>query len=219
MTTARRFPKLAGLYVVLDPSARTDRTMESVLRSAVAGGARIFQYRNKSTSLKEAYAEAWPLRRIAAELDVLFIVNDRCDLALAVEADGVHLGQTDLPYSYARMLMGPNKLIGLSTHNEHQVRDADRLKPDYIGFGPIFTPASKQDHDPVVGIAGLARVRSLTSLPIFAIGGIGPEQVRAVMRTGANGIAVISAVLKAPDVTQAVRDLIARMNGASPPVA
>lgn len=210
---------LAGLYVVLDPSVRADLNLENALRSAVAGGARIFQYRNKSTSMKEAYAEALPLRKIAAELGVLFIVNDRCDLALAVEADGVHLGQTDLPYASARTIMGPDKLIGLSTHNEHQVREADRLKPDYIGFGPIFAPASKQDHDPVVGIAGLRQVRSLTSLPIFAIGGIRPEHVSAVMRTGANGIAVISAVLTAPDVTQAVRDLIARMNAAHPPVA
>lgn len=169
--------------------------------------------------MKEAYAEALPVRQLASELGVLFIVNDRCDLALALDADGVHLGQTDLPYAYARTLMGPDKLIGLSTHNAEQVQEAERLKPDYIGFGPIFTPASKPDHDPVVGIAGLTQVRSLTSLPIFAIGGIQPEEASAVMRAGANGIAVISAVLKASDVTQAVRDLIARMNGAGPPVA
>jgi thiamine-phosphate pyrophosphorylase len=219
MATAQRSPHLAGLYVVLDPSVRTDLKLESALRSAVTGGARIFQYRNKSASMKDAYAEALPLRRVAAELGVLFIVNDRCDLALAVDADGVHLGQGDLPFPYARTIMGPDKLIGLSTHTSEQVKEADRLQPDYIGFGPIFTPASKKDHDPVVGIAGLAQVRSLTTLPIFAIGGIQPEQVSMLVRAGANGIAVISAVLKAPDVTQAVRDLIARMNGAGPPVA
>ena len=162
--------------------------------------------------MKEAYAEALLLRKTAAELGVLFIVNDRCDLALALDADGVHLGQADLPFTDARKVMGPNKLIGLSTHNSAQVKEAERLKPDYVGFGPIFKPGSKQDHDPVVGIAGLRAIRSLTSLPIFAIGGITVDQVEEVMRAGANGVAVISAILKAPDVTQAIRDLIAQLS-------
>ncbi len=161
--------------------------------------------------MKEAYAEALLLRKIAAELDVTFIVNDRCDLALAVDADGVHLGQTDLPYAYARKVMGPDKIIGLSTHNAEQVTEAEQFKPDYIGFGPIFKPASKQDHDPVVGIEGLRQIRALTSLPVFAIGGIQLAQVGNVMKAGADGIAVISAVLNAPDVTKSVKDLIAQM--------
>lgn len=161
--------------------------------------------------MKEAYAEALPLRKIAAELGVTFIVNDRCDLALAVEADGVHLGQTDLLYAYARKVMGPDKIIGLSTHNAEQVKEAEQLKPDYIGFGPIFKPASKQDHDPVVGIEGLRQIRALTSLPVFAIGGIQLAQVGNMMKAGADGIAVISAVLNAPDVTKAVNDLLAQM--------
>ena len=148
----------------------------------------------------------------AAGLDVLFIVNDRCDLALAVDADGVHLGQEDLPFLEARKVMGPNKLIGLSTHNADQVRESNRLKPDYIGFGPIFKPGSKKDHDPIVGISGLREIRSLTSLPIFAIGGIQSEQVREVMQAGANGIAVISAVLNAQDIQQAVSDFLSRIS-------
>jgi len=109
--------------------------------------------------------------------------------------------------------MGPNKIIGLSTHSPVQVAEADRLRPDYIGFGPIFTPSSKQDHDPVVGLNGLRQVRALTSLPIFAIGGIQLDHIEAVVQAGADGIAVISAVLKAPDVTRAIQDFIARMNG------
>ena len=169
--------------------------------------------------MKEAYAEALAVRKVALDVGVTFIVNDRCDLALAVDADGVHLGQGDLPFAYARKVMGTDKLIGLSTHNRHQVREAARLKPDYIGFGPIFKPVSKQDHDPVVGLEGLRQVRSLTSLPVFAIGGIQLDQVEAVMRAGADGIAVISAVLKAPDVTRAVQELIARMNGSGSPTA
>ena len=145
---------LSGLYVILDPTVSPNRLLIDALTQSAQIGARIFQYRNKMASMKEAYAEALPLRKMAAELGVLFIVNDRCDLALTVDADGMHLGQGDLPFAYARKIMGPDKLIGLSTHNPDQVKEAERLKPDYIGFGPIFKPASKQDHDPVVGLVG-----------------------------------------------------------------
>ncbi len=201
----------SGVYVILDPSVRLGRSLTDVLIDAATAGATLFQYRNKSASMKDAYVEALALRKVASDLGVTFIVNDRCDLALAVDADGVHLGQEDLPLAYARKIMGPDKLIGLSTHNEHQVREAERFKPDYIGFGPIFKPDSKQDHDPVVGIKGLKQVRSLTSLPIFAIGGITVDNVGEVMRGGANGVAVISAILKAPDIKRAVSDFFSQM--------
>ena len=195
---------LAGLYVILDPLVRPARPLMEVLNAAAAGHARIFQYRNKTASMKDALTEAGPLRSRARELNVLFLVNDRCDLALAIDADGVHLGQSDLPYLKARQLLGGQKYIGLSTHNALQVKEAEQLRPDYIGFGPIFTPASKTDHDPVVGVEGLTRVRALTSLPVFAIGGIQTQHVRPLMEAGANGIAVISAVCGAPDITAAV---------------
>jgi thiamine-phosphate pyrophosphorylase len=203
--------RLTGLYIILDPSVRPDRPLTEVLEASVEAGAGIFQYRNKLAPMKEAYAEALALRRLAHRFGVLFIVNDRCDLALAVDAEGVHLGQGDLPTELARTVMGPDKLIGLSTHNAEQVETAERLKPDYIGFGPIFQPGSKQDHDPVVGIEGLCAVRARTSRPIFAIGGITVENVGEVMRAGANGIAVISAVLKAADIKRAVSDFLAQM--------
>lgn len=202
---------ISGLYVILDPSVCPERPLRDALVLSAKAGAKIFQYRNKTASMKEAYAEALSLREAAAGLDVLFIVNDRCDLALAVDADGVHLGQEDLPFLEARKVMGPNKLIGLSTHNADQVRESDRLKPDYIGFGPIFKPGSKKDHDPIVGVSGLREIRSLTSLPIFAIGGIQSEQVGEVMQAGANGIAVISAVLNALDIQQAVSDFLSQI--------
>ena len=192
---------LAGLYVILDPTVRPGRPLTEVLDAAAAGGARIFQYRNKTASMKDAYDEAMSLRTRAKKLGVLFLVNDRCDLALAIDADGVHLGQSDLPYLSARRLLGPEKRIGVSTHTVGQVRDADRLSPDYIGFGPIFAPVSKTDHDPVVGIEGLRNIRALTSLPVFAIGGIQAQHVRPLMDAGANGIAVVSAVVGASDVT------------------
>jgi thiamine-phosphate pyrophosphorylase len=161
--------------------------------------------------MKEAYSEALALRNIATELGVTFIVNDRCDLALAVAADGVHLGQTDLPLSYARTILGPDRLIGLSTHTIAQVEEANRLKPDYIGFGPIFTPGSKADHDPVVGLHGLRVARLHTGLPTFAIGGITAGHVGDVLQAGANGVAVVSAILKAPEIRRAVNDFVGRM--------
>ncbi|MBM4126517.1 MAG: thiamine phosphate synthase [Nitrospira sp.] len=201
---------------MLDPSVCSGRSLADILVKVAEAGTKVVQYRNKSASMKEAYAEALALRKIATALGVAFIVNDRCDLAMAVEADGVHLGQGDLPYGDARKIMGAGKVIGLSTHTPDQIREADRLKPDYVGFGPIFKPGSKQDHDPVVGVQGLKQVRRLTALPIFAIGGITVENVGDVMRAGANGVAVISAIVAAPDARQAVTDFAARM---PPPVS
>ncbi len=208
---AARSHSLSGLYIILDPSVCPERSLVEVMTAAAEAGASLFQYRNKTASMKEAYVEALALRQAAAKAGVLFIVNDRCDLALAVDADGVHLGQGDLPLDLARKVMGTDKLIGISTHNPDQVREATAGKPDYLGFGPIFTPGSKQDHDPVVGLEGLRAMRSLTSLPVFAIGGIQIGQVGEVVRAGANGVAVISAILKAPNISHAVKMFLAQM--------
>ncbi len=215
--SAQSKPVTTGLYIILDASVSRARSLREIMDHAAAAGARYFQYRNKSGSMKAAYDEALPLRNRARDLGVTFIVNDRCDLALAVEADGVHLGQRDLPYAEARKVMGGDKLIGLSTHTAEQVQIAEQLRPDYIGFGPVFTPVSKQDHDPVVGIAGVKHIRAITSLPVVAIGGIQLNQVEAVMRAGADGVAVISAVLGAADVGEAVRDLLAAIERTHPP--
>jgi thiamine-phosphate pyrophosphorylase len=216
---AARPHSLSSLYIILDPSVCPARPLVEVLTVAAEAGAPLFQYRNKTASMKEAYGEALALRQAAAKAGVLFIVNDRCDLALAVDADGVHLGQGDLPLDLARRVMGPDKLIGISTHNLDQVRDASAGKPDYLGFGPIFTPGSKQDHDPVVGLEGLRAMRRLTSLPVFAIGGIQIDQAGEVMRAGANGVAVVSAILKAPDISYAVNAFLAQMPGPASPAS
>ncbi|MCP9470713.1 MAG: thiamine phosphate synthase [Nitrospira sp.] len=209
-------PTLSGLYVILDSSNVPHRPLADVLKEAADAGVRLFQYRNKGASMKEAYEEALGLRRAASDCGVTFIVNDRCDLALAVDADGVHVGQEDLPYEYARRIMGPHKLIGLSTHNLDQVMEADKLRPDYIGFGPIFKPGSKRDHDPVVGIQGLTRIRPLTSLPVFAIGGITVQNAEAVFKAGADGIAVISAIMNATDVKRVVGTFVRLMKSSEP---
>jgi thiamine-phosphate pyrophosphorylase len=193
------------LYLVLDPAIRPDRPLTDLLREAASLGVRLFQYRDKQASMKEAYRQALALRQAATEAGALLIVNDRCDLAMAVAADGVHLGQGDLPIAYARPLLGQERIIGLSTHNPDQVREADTVQPDYIGFGPIFGTATKADHDPVVGLEGLRTIRPLTTLPIFAIGGITADSAGEVVAAGADGLAVISAILKAPDPGAAIR--------------
>jgi thiamine-phosphate pyrophosphorylase len=191
--------------------------MVEALHAAAEGGARLFQYRDKSASMKDAYRTAGALREAAAKAGAVLIINDRCDLALAVDAAGVHLGQTDLPVSHARRLLGPDRLIGLSTHTAAQVREGDASEADYLGFGPVFPPGSKADHDPVVGLDGLAAVRALTRLPIFAIGGITAASIPAIVQAGADGAAIVSAICRAPDIAAAVRECLTQIGAGGRP--
>jgi len=200
---------LNGLYLILDERWASRCSLPEVLREAGQAGVKLVQYRNKTGSMKQAYGAASILRNIAKEFGMLFIVNDRCDLAMAVEADGVHLGQTDLPLIFARKLVGDDMLIGVSTHNPEQVRTATEEGADYLGFGPIFSTGTKSNHDPVVGIQGMKHIRSLTTLPVFAIGGITTEAVRELRQAGANGVAVASGILDAVDRHQAFTQYLA----------
>ncbi len=189
----------SGLYVILDERWASRCSLVSVLHQAGDAGVKLVQYRNKMGSMKQAYMSAHTLRDVAAKFSITFIVNDRCDLALAVEANGVHLGQTDLPISLARTIVGERMIIGVSTHNPEQVRTATNEGADYIGYGPIFQTGTKSHLDPLVGIEGMMEVRKLTTLPIFAIGGITPESVPALRGAGATGVAVASSILDASD--------------------
>lgn len=186
---------LKGLYVILDERWESTCSLVNVLKQMGECGVRLVQYRNKGGALREAYAQAMKLRDMAGNNGMTFIVNDRCDLALAVEADGVHLGQLDLPLEMARHLMGDDRVIGVSTHRIEEVKAATRGGADYLGFGPIYATSTKTDHEPIVGLDGLRRVRELTELPIFAIGGIDPSSVADVSVAGADGVAVASAIL------------------------
>ena len=185
---------------------------------AAGCGIRLFQYRNKAGSPREVFAKAEELREVAARSDVLFIVNDRCDIAMAVGADGVHLGQDDLPLELARNIMGPHKIIGISTHRPEEVTQATRGGADYVGYGPLFPTTTKEAHEVPVGFAGLRDIRPLTSLPVFAIGGITLESVAEVVASGANGVAAASAVFDASDLEQAIRNFVSRFPAPSSPV-
>ena len=161
-----------------------------------AGGATFIQLREKHSSPREFYGEAGEALRVARELGVRLIVNDRADIALAVGADGVHLGQDDLPPAAARELLGERAVIGFSTHNAEQAREAARLPVNYIAIGPIFETSSKENPDPVVGLEGLRRVRQVVGqIPLVAIGGVRPENLPEVLRAGADSVAVISLLL------------------------
>ncbi len=175
-------------------------------RARIAG-VRLFQYRNKTGSRKSLYDTSLRLAKLARESEATFIVNDHADIALAVDADGVHLGQDDLPLEQARKLLGPLKLIGISTHSLEQAREAERRGADYIGFGPIFSTTTK-DAETIQGIAGLAGIRNAVTIPIIAIGGIKQENVADVIRAGADGVAVISAILSAEDPAEAAAAMI-----------
>jgi thiamine-phosphate pyrophosphorylase len=200
--------------VILDPSAAQGRDLAAILAAAAEAGARLFQYRDKHASMRTAYDRALRLRRAASQAGATLLINDRCDLALAVDADGVHVGQGDLPLASARRLLGAEKIIGLSTHCPTEVQAAEGA--DYVAFGPIFQTSTKSDHEPAVGVDGLRQVRSLTRVPLFAIGGIAADTAPAVIGAGADGIAVIGAVTGAPDVPSAVRALLASIAATRP---
>jgi len=201
--------QLSGLYLILDERWSARCSLSEVLREAGQAGVKLVQYRNKTGSMKDAYEVARTLLAIAKEWGMMFLVNDRCDLAMAVEADGVHLGQTDLPLALARNLVGHDMLIGASTHNTEQVQKATEEGADYLGFGPIFPTDTKSDHDPVVGIQSMKYIRGLTPLPVFAIGGITPEFVTELCQAGANGVAVASGILDARDRQKAFTQFLA----------
>ncbi len=177
------------------------------MAAALAAGVRFFQYRNKNGSRKAVYETSLLLASLAARTGALFVVNDHADIAAAVDADGVHLGQDDLPIGHARELLGRKKLIGISTHSREQAIAAETGGADYIGFGPIFTTTTK-DAGRVQGCAGITLIKQAVSIPIIAIGGITLENVRDVILAGADGVAVISAILSAPDVKLAAAKMM-----------
>lgn len=183
---------------------------ELAMTVALAAGVRFFQYRNKNGPRRAVYEISLRLALLAKRSGALFIVNDHADIAAAVDADGVHLGQDDLPIENARQVLGKKKLIGISTHSREQAVAAETSGADYIGFGPIFATKTK-DAGREQGCNGITLIKQAVSIPVIAIGGITLEKVRDVIVAGADGVAVISAILSAPDIGRAAEAMIARI--------
>lgn len=187
-----------ALYVVLDRAAARGRDVDDLLAAVIDGGCRMVQLREKEWPSGRLLPTAERLRARAQRAGVTFIVNDRIDLALAVDADGVHLGQDDLPARMARTLLRPGMLLGVSTHDVHQAMNAATDGADYVAVGAMFATATKPDFE-LVGPALLRKLRPHIRVPLVGIGGITPENAADVIRAGADGVAVISAVCAAPD--------------------
>ena len=185
------FPRF---YPIIDTARLSQAGVDPAdLAEALAvAGVQIAQYRHKGEFTREKFAEAEQVGDILQRAGVKFIVNDRADIALMLQADGVHLGQDDLPPSAVRRIVGDRLLIGFSTHNPQQLLAADGEPVDYLAIGPIFATGSKQNPDPVVGTTGLARVRALTSKPLVTIGGLTRANARQTLEAGADSVAVIS---------------------------
>jgi thiamine-phosphate pyrophosphorylase len=205
---------LPKLYPITDRSLSGLSHAEQVARLA-DGGARVVQLREKHLSPRDFYREAEEALRVARERGVKLIVNDRADIALALGADGLHLGQDDMPPEAARALLGDEAIIGFSTHNVAQAIGAARLPVGYVAVGPVFATSSKSNPDPVIGLEGVARARAAVGrLMLVAIGGITRENARDVLEAGADSVAVIGALLAPTDpaeITRRTREFLDRL--------
>lgn len=196
---------IKDLYAIIDKSIRPSLSNIEIAKRVLAGGARILQLRGKGLSSKELLADARVMRKLTKQVGAVFIVNDRTDIALLSDADGVHLGQDDLPIAEARKILGREKLIGISTHNIEQALKAQQEGADYIGFGPIFGTTTKTDAEEAKGLQALREIKINVKIPVVAIGGINLENLADVISTGADTVAVISAIIKTDDIEESTR--------------
>ncbi len=196
-----------SLYLVTDRSLSKGRATAEVVREAVAGGVTCVQLREKACGTREFLAEARAVKAVLQGTGVPLIINDRVDVALAVGAEGVHLGQQDMPISDARRLGPPGWIIGISAESVEDAVRAEGEGADYVGVSPVFATPTKTDHAPPLGLDGLRRMRAAVKLPLVAIGGIHAGNAREVVRAGADGLAVVSAIVAADDPRAAAEEL------------
>ncbi|MCQ2129959.1 MAG: thiamine phosphate synthase [Bacteroidales bacterium] len=196
------------LYLVTDRPLSLGRDIDWIVEEAVKGGASMVQLREKDCSTREFIELAAKLKETLKPLGVPLLINDRVDVALAVDADGVHIGQSDMPYETARKLLGPDKIIGLSVENMDDIRVANGLDVDYVGISPVYSTHTKTDTAAPFGLDGLREAVKLSVHPTVAIGGMNMKTAKDVMACGTDGIAVVSAIVSADSPCEAARNLL-----------
>jgi len=199
-----------GLYFITDRNL-TKKTIMSDVISAINAGVKIVQYREKDLSTKEMYQEAKVIREITKDKNVILIINDRIDIALAVDADGVHIGQDDMPFEIARKILGEDKIIGLTVHNTDEAILGEKLGANYLGVSPIFATSTKKDAGKPAGIELIKNVKKIVKTPLVAIGGINYENVDEILKAGISNVAVISAIVTKENVEEECRKFIRKI--------
>ena len=199
------------LYLVTDRRFLNGRRLVDVVQEAVKGGVTMVQLREKDLDTRSFVEEAIELKNMLKPYGVPLIINDRIDVALASDADGVHIGQNDMEYSIARKLLGKDKIIGLSVENMEQIAEANHLGVDYIGISPVFSTPTKTDTSQPFGLEGLRRAVNLSVHPTVGIGGMNTETIGDVMLCGADGVAVVSAIMASETPGESARLLKSRL--------
>jgi thiamine-phosphate pyrophosphorylase len=197
-----------SLYLVTDRPLCMGRSLEEVIEAAVAGGVSVVQLREKDASTREFYEVARRVKAFLAPRTIPLIINDRLDIALAVEAEGLHIGQSDMPYAIARKLMGPDAIIGLSVENVDDAIQANDWDVDYLGLSPIFSTPTKTDIHHQLGLEGIRAIKAISRHTLVAIGGINASNTAEIIAAGVDGVSVVSAICSAPDPTDASRQLL-----------
>lgn len=196
-----------SLYLVTDQGLSKGRSHEHIVAEAITGGVTMVQLREKDISSREFYELAKTLMLLLKPLNIPLIINDRLDIALAVDADGLHIGQSDLPYAIARKLLGNDKIIGLSVETIEQAREANKVDVDYIGLSPVFSTNTKLDINTPLELSGIKEIAGVTKHKTVAIGGINSLNAASVIASGADGIAVVSAIVSQDNPQKAACNL------------
>ena len=196
------------LYVITDRKLSLGRSNIEIVTKALEGGARVIQLREKGISDREFYLEGLKIKPLVRSYGRVFLVNDRVDMALALDADGIHLGQDDLPPAVARSMLGKGKIIGVSARTVEEAKIAAREGADYLAVSGVFPTETKKDVGEALGVEGVSKIREAVDLPLVGIGGIKSHNAAEVIRAGADGVAVVTAVTMAPDIVATCRELL-----------
>jgi len=196
-----------SVYLVTDPRLPAERFLAEVVEASIRGGVNVVQYRDKQSGTRNMVEASRALCNLCHRMGAYLFVNDRVDVALAIDADGVHLGQEDMPIGIARRLLGPDKLIGITVHNVEEIKEAELEGADYLSVAPVFATATKPDHQNPLGLEGVRALAAHANKPLLAIGGINRLNAASVIHSGAAGVCVVSAIISADDPRRATQEL------------